>query len=127
MIADLRNPEKYFQSDQTENQVRGYQDQIRMLQQAKRLLDGVADSSAQVGEYTAHQGRARRLQPSLKWEGLASGVSMSQRHGNVQATTVDTVAQTQAAAQGGLAQIAADVAEVQWDRRAVGCAARANK
>jgi len=109
MIADLRNPEKYFQSDQTENQVRGYQDQIRMLQQAKRLLDGVADSSAQVGEYTA---RTKKEQDayvaSLK---LGSGIwgAYEVAAGNA----ADTLEQIQTAAGSGLANIARSVADVQ--------------
>ena len=36
------------------------QDQIRMLQQAKRLLDGVAISSAQVGEHRCAPRKTRR-------------------------------------------------------------------
>ena len=120
MIADLRNPEKYFQSDQTENQVRGYQDQIRMLQQAKRLLDGVADSSAQVGEYTVRTKEEQDAYNRSLWEGLATWGEHESAAQNVQATTVDTVAQIQAAAQGGLAQIARSVAEVQGTDAAVG-------
>lgn len=109
MIADLRNPEKYFQSDQTENQVRGYQDQIRMLQQAKRLLDGVADSANQVGEYTA---RTKEEQDayvaSLK---LGSGIwgAYEVAAGNA----ADTLEQIQTAAGSGLANIARSVADVQ--------------
>ena len=126
MIADLRNPEKYFQSDQTENQVRGYQDQIRMLQQAKRLLDGVADSSAQVGEYTVRTQEEQDAYNRSLWEGLATWGEYESAAQNVQATTVDTVAQIQAAAQGGLAQIARSVAEVQGTDAAVGWLRGAN-
>lgn len=44
-IADLQNPDLYFQSNVTANQVAGLTDQIRMLEQAKALLIGTTNTA----------------------------------------------------------------------------------
>jgi hypothetical protein len=44
-IADLQNPDIYFQSDAIDYQVAGLTDQIRMLEQAKALLVGTTNTA----------------------------------------------------------------------------------
>ena len=109
MIADLRNPEKYFQSDQVASQIGMYEDQIRMLQQAKRLLDGVADSVNQVGEYTA---RTKEEQNAYV-DSLKLGAGIWGAYEVAAGNAADKLETIQTAAQSGLANIARSVADVQ--------------
>lgn len=109
MIADLRNPEKYFQSDQVASQIGMYEDQIRMLQQAKRLLDGVADSANQVGEYTART----KQEHDAYLESLKLGTGIWGAYEVAAEDAADTLDAIQTAAQSGLNSIARSVAEVQ--------------